>query len=101
MDTSAYASVKTCSTRWSTSLTMSRRSRRVFFRSSSCSVRNLCRSSIAENSSSASGFTLPSMLSARSAARSRFCCSSRTNGTGSGSVPSSFSAVAGTSWSGP
>ena len=30
-------------------------------RSSSCSVRNLCRSSIAENSSSASGLTRPSM----------------------------------------
>ena len=32
-------------------------------RSSSCSVRNLCRSSIAENSSSASGLTLPSIES--------------------------------------
>ena len=30
-------------------------------RSSSCSVRNLCRSSIAENSSSASGLTRPSI----------------------------------------
>ena len=36
------------------------------------------------NSSSASGLTLPSIDSARSADRSRFCCSSRTNGTGSG-----------------
>ena len=44
-------------------------------RSSSCSVRNLCRSSSAENSSSASGFTLPSRARARSAARSRFSCS--------------------------
>ena len=47
-------------------------------------MRNLCRSSIAENSSSASGLTRPSMDSARSAVRSRFCCSSRTNGVGSG-----------------
>ena len=81
--TSSHASVKTCSTRSSTSLTMSRRSLRVRRRSSSCSLRNLWRSSSAENSSSASGFTLPSVASARSAARSRFCCSSRTNGTGS------------------
>ena len=51
-------------------------------RSSSCSVRNLCRSSIAENSSSASGFTRPSIDRARSAARSRLACSSRTNGVG-------------------
>ena len=52
-------------------------------RSSSCSVRNLCRSSSAENSSSASGLTRPSWASARSAARSRFCCSSRSYGAGS------------------
>ena len=49
-------------------------------RSSSCSVRNLCRSSMAENSSSASGLTRPSMDSDRSAVRSRLTCSSRTNG---------------------
>ena len=94
--TSAYASVKTCSTRWSTSRTMSRRSLRVLRRSSSCSVRNLCRSSIAENSSSASGLTRPSSRSARSAVRSRFCCSSRTYGAGSGcSSPSSTSPLNG------
>ena len=71
-------------------------------RSSSCSVRNLCRSSIAENSSSASGFTRPSIDRARSAARSRFSCSSRTNGVGSGgSSPSGTSPVNGTSVAGP
>ena len=53
-------------------------------RSSSCSVRNLCRSSSAENSSSASGLTLPSIASARSAVRSRLVCSSRSYGAGSG-----------------
>ena len=65
---------------------MSSRSRRVLRRSSSCSVRNLCRSSRAENSSSASGLIRPSWASARSALRSRFCCSSRTYGIGSGST---------------
>ena len=53
-------------------------------RSSSCSVRNWWRSSRAENSSSASGFTRPSCgertLGGAAAAS---CCSSRTNGTGS------------------
>ena len=78
--------MKTCSTRSSTSRTMSSRSRRVLRRSSSCSVRNLCRSSRAENSSSASGLIRPSWASARSAMRSRFCCSSRTYGVGSGST---------------
>ena len=58
--TSAYASAKTCSTRASTSAMMSSRSLRVFRRSSSCSERNRCRSSIASNSSSASGLTRPS-----------------------------------------
>ena len=52
-------------------------------------MRNLCRSSIAVNSSSASGLTRPSIASARSAVLSRFCCSSRTNGTGSGAISSS------------
>ena len=59
---------------------MSTRSARVRFRSSSCSDRNRCRSSSASNSSSASGLTRPSTASARSAVRSRFCCSSRTYG---------------------
>ena len=52
---------------------MSRRSLRVLLRSSSCSVRNRCRSSSALNSSSASGLTVPSIASSRSAVRSRFC----------------------------
>ena len=84
VSTSAYASAKTCCTRASTSRTMSSRSLRVFLRSSSCSVRNRCRSSSAENSSSASGLTVPSIASSRSAVRSRLACSSRTNGVGSG-----------------
>ena len=57
---SSNASAKTFSTRSSTSLTMSSRSRLELLRSSSCSVRNLCRSSSAENSSSASGLIRPS-----------------------------------------
>ena len=40
------------------------------------------------NSSSASGLTRPSIASCRSAALRRFCCSSRTNGTGSGASSS-------------
>ena len=43
-------------------------------------MRNLCRSSSAENSSSASGLIRPSCASARSAVRSRLVCSSRSNG---------------------
>ena len=46
---------------------------RVVLRSSSCSVRNWWRSSSAENSSSASGLTLPSSASARSAAAQPLC----------------------------
>ena len=71
-------------------------------RSSSCSVRNLCRSSRAENSSSASGLIRPSWASARSAVRSRLACCSRSKGTGAGSSsPSATSPTNGTSWSGP
>ena len=88
---------------------MSSRSLRVFLRSSSCSVRNLCRSSIAENSSSASGLTLPSIASARSAVRSRFCLllADVRHGLGLGGVGLSSACASGslrsngTSWSGP
>ncbi len=49
-------------------------------------MRNLWRSSSAENSSSASGLTLPSIARDRSAERSRLLCSSRSYGVGSGSA---------------
>ena len=67
-----YALANTSRIRSSTSLTTVSRSRRVALRSSSCSERNLYRSSSAANSSSASGFTLPSRVSSRSARAARF-----------------------------
>src|SRR5665811_850495 len=66
---SKYASAKTFSTRSSTSRTISMRSRLEFLRSSSCSVRNLWRSSSAAYSSSARGLTRPMVESLRSAER--------------------------------
>ena len=62
--------------------------------SSSWSERNLNRSSIAANSSSASGFTLPSRVRSRSALAARFSWIARSYGTGSGAGRSSASAAA-------
>ena len=98
--TSAYASAKTCSTRWSTSAMRSSRSLRVRCRSSSWVERNWWRSSRALNSSSANGLTRPSTARSAVAARNRFCCCSRTYAMGSGGS-SSAPVSTGMSWSGP
>ena len=104
---SSYAAVKTCSTRSSTSRMMSSRSRRVVLRSSSCSVRNWCRSSSAANSSSASGLTRPSSgerpLGRRAAASpARRGRTARARGSGASGVDRRRRGAAGdggTSWS--
>ncbi|CAB4703264.1 unannotated protein [freshwater metagenome] len=88
--------MKTCSTRASTSLMMSSRSSRDFFRSSSCSLKKVWRSSMAENSSRARGLILPRILSSRSAVLRRFSCSRRTYGYGCGSGASAGTSSPGT-----